>query len=340
MGDHFFPTAPVLGWAQWIYRTLFSVQQIEPSIYPVSIETAQQPQASTGTKPTKLQAKYATQYSKFLATYYTNPSSPIQLLVPSCIFSSGLTTGALQGIELRTKDGTLIGMVVSFYTGFYTTYPTGLITWLCVHPSWRNQGVSNCLLRAVYAVFAPTQIYLFRNDGFLKSYNPPVYIQARMQRKKPYVALHTSTNNIHRVPYTKWSTYIQITWKQANPNGFLLEDTSFQHRLLETWELQISSTSWCVVLLQPTFECQRTTPTEQWCEILTWLFVGSNQTTYEQSYTMERLLDATPYMWFDAPSSLPHIESNWTQAGYTYWSVLGLDPGTPVLRPILSLCAS
>ena len=145
---------------------------------------------------------------------------------------------------------------------------------------------------------------------------------------------------IHRVPYTKWSTILRDVWKQKNPTGLLLEDEAFQDRLLETWEYKLDATSTCIVFLQPTFECNRKNPVEQWCEIVAWIFVGSIKTTYEESFSLERLLDATPYSWFDAPSRMPHIESRWTPGSYTHWSTFGMDVGNPVLRPILSLCAN
>jgi hypothetical protein len=340
--NHFFTEAPVLPWQTWIYRKLFTTTPIEPTILQVSKATCINPPSPTGVLPICIKATHAKQYSQFLANHYYPNTSQVQLIVPSCIIESGIKNKFIDGIELRDTQNKLVGTVFCFYTGLYQqTHTTGLITWLCIHPSWRKKGVSNCLLRSIYSTFQPRSIYFFRNDGLLKSTIPPIVTEFRIQRKKPYVYTKDSTT-VQRVPYTKWSLQLKQSWKQSNPTGILLEDTAFQHRLLETWEYKINSTDYCIIFLYPTFECQREqkNPLEQWCEVITWLFIGSIKTTYEQSYCIERLLDVTSYAWFDAPNTMPHIESRWNPGGYSHWSVLGLDVGNPVMRPVLSLCAN
>ena len=102
--------------------------------------------------------------------------------------------------------------------------------------------------------------------------------------------------------------------------------------------MNLGKGSYCIVVVQPTFECQRHATKEHWCEVVSWLFVGTIKNTYEQAMYIETVLDATPYTWFDASTTMPHLESRWAVSGSSSWSSFGLDPGAPVLRPILSLC--
>jgi len=167
---------------------------------------------------------------------------------------------------------------------------------------------------------------------------PPIWTEQRIHRKKVIQRVNKKQFTIQRVPHSLWQHEIKKSWKLKNPTGFLIDDSKFRYRSMETWEMNLGKGAYCIVLLQPTFECQRNLYDEQWCEIVSWLFVGTEKTPYEQAMYIETVLDTTPYTWFDAPSSMPYIESRWTSGGSSSWMTFGIDPGTPVLRPILSLC--
>jgi len=343
MTTHFFADAPVLTWFEWLKRYFFNKIARHPSLISSNLSKTDYPISPTGVRPEKAKADLSYEYSNFISMYFYPPESPLKLIIPSCIIESGIKNAYIHGIEIRDVNRAIVGVIFCIYTGLYEEKSTGLITWMCVHPSWRKKGISNCLLRSIYIASQPKDIYWFRNDGWLFSTVPPVWTETRIFRKKNPNRVQglKFTGNVRRVPYTKWQNPLKINWIQNNPTGLVLDDTSFQYRLLETWELQIGPQSYCVVLIQPTFECQRTANTEQWCEVITWFFYGQSKTEYEQITYIESILNHIPYTWIEAPKNMPHLENDWIINGAsTSWSAFGLDTGVPVMRPILSLCTS
>jgi len=341
MNTHFFTDAPVMQWHQWIQRRLLPGDPRATSLLPSTLSKTTLPPSPTGVPPKRAVSESANEYVSFLATHFYPPSSPIQLSIPACIFESGIKHGHVHGVEIRTTTSELIGVIFCLYAGFYSKDETvGLITWHCVHPTWRKKGIPNCLLRSIYIFTQPRSVYMFRNDGWLNSNVPPIWTEQRIQRKKinRRIIGRRPEYSIQRVPYSIWHTEIKKNWRKQNPYGFILDDSKFKYRCVEVWEMNIGKGAYCIVVLQPTFECQRASNDEQWCEVISWLFVGTEKNTYEQSIYIETILDSTPYTWIDAPEAMPHIESQWTQGSISSWTSFGMDPGVPVLRPILSLC--
>jgi len=343
MNESFFANAPVLSWTQWIPRRLGFYSSIEPSRISsnLSILEAELPKSPTGVPPKQLRSNYAAEYVHFLATYFYPTSSSIQLCIPAQILVNGIQQGHVLGIEIRSSDATLVGFVCSQYAGMYKNTPIGTITMLCVHPNWRRKGVTNCLLRWIYSVASqnanyPRSIFCFRNDGWLQSIVPPIWSEVRMIRKRRRNFIQ---QKLSKVPYTKWYNQIVQVWKQSYPTGLVLDDHAFAYRSIEVWEQEIQKGQYILLLVQPTFEVQRTTQ-EVWCEILAWISVGIIEPEYTQAYHIESCLDNLPYIWFDAPSSMPHLSFGWKAGGTTNWCMFGLDPGVPVVRPILPLCTA
>ena len=339
MNNHFFIDAPVMQWHHWIQRRLLGGEPQDPSFLPSKLSTTELPVSPTGVPPKRAVPECAKEYSTFLATHFYPHSSPIQLSIPVCIFESGIKYGHVQGVEIRTSTSELVGVIFCLYAGLYSKEESiGLITWHCVHPTWRKKGIPNCLLRSIHVFTQPRKVYMFRNDGWLRSPLPPIWTDQRIQRKKSKQRVNKIPYSIQRVPYGIWQHKIKEDWKTQNPTGFIFDDSKFKYRSMEIWEMNLGKDVYCIVALQPTFECQRSSNDEQWCEIVSWLFVGTQKTPYEQAMYIEYVLDTTPYTWFDAPSKMPHIETRWTAGGSSSWMSFGIDPGTPVLRPILSLC--
>ena len=257
-----------------------------------------------------------------------------------------LTNQAIVGVELRDVDHRLVGIVSSHYAGSYLTHTNhGIITWLCVSPQWRNKGVTNYLLRAMYTHALPRRIHWWRNDGWIKSPVPPIFTQTRMTRKQQRLRCILNQGQqqvyggVQRVPFAKYAKQFVSTWQGSAGQGLVLDDDAFQTRYIEAWERRISSQKVCVVFVYPTFEVKRGT-NEQWCEVVGHLTIGFPQEGYEAAQNVEAILDRIPYTWIEAPIELPHLEQGWKSGGQCSWFVLGLDPGTPVSRPILSLCAA
>jgi len=352
MDGHFFVHAPILPWSQWIWRRLGFQSNQQPSLLTeTTLSKTALPESPTGISPQRAKAECAIEYSTFLATHFYSAESPIQLLVPHKFLQDSLEKGSIIGVEIRTRDGSIAGIMFCLYSGLLKVQTvaesTGTITWHCVHPSWRKKGIPNALLRSIYIFTQPRNVYWFRNDGFLKPSVPPTWTEQRIQRKKGSIRVIGSvTKHPHyskRVPHTKWQQQLKQSWLQQYPDGFLLDDLSFKYRLVEWWELTVRPGVYCIVVLQPTFEVQKnskgpTATTESWCEVIAWYMTSQQITTYEFAQYIETTLDATPYTWFDAPNSMPHGETQWNQAGLSNWCAFGLDPGVPVQRPILSLC--
>jgi ribosomal protein S18 acetylase RimI-like enzyme len=346
MDGHFFVHAPILPWSQWIWRRLgFQANQQPSLLTETTLSKTALPESPTGMVPQKAKAACAIEYSTFLANHFYSAESPIQLLIPAKLFQEGLTKGHIVGVEIRTRDGSLAGIMFCLYSGLIQTVAesNGTITWHCVHPSWRKKGIPNALLRSIYIFTQPRNVYWFRNDGFLKPSVPPTWTEQRIQRKKGSVCVvRSKTKTTHpvrcnRVPQAKWHQQLKQSWLQKHPEGLVLDDPVFKDGLVEWWELTVRPGVYCVVALQPTFEFQRTSK-EAWCEVIAWHMTSQQISDYEFAQYIETTLDATPYTWFDAPNSMPHGESQWKQVGLSNWCAFGLDPGVPVQRPILSLC--
>lgn len=345
--NHFFTEAPVLTWFQWITRRIWPGPSQEPSLLiPVNPESFNRlPQLPTGMLAQLAKASSSQEYSSFLSTHFYPVSSNVQLCIAPSVFQKGIEENYLVGVEIRDSKKELVGVVFCFYAGRYKEEKMGLITWHCVHPIWRKKGLSNCLLRSIYKATQPRTIYWFRNDGWLQSIVPPIWTQTRMHRKKiqnRVSGLIHSSKKICRVPYEKWQEQIKKQWIQTNKDGIILDDIQFKQRFTEVWEYKSEKNVYYVLVIQPTFEqAKNRTPSsikEHWCEVITWLCYGAIKSEYENAHSIETILDSLPYTWFDAPDSMPHLESSWTLSGQSSWCAFGLDTGVPVIRPLLPLC--
>lgn len=339
---HFFEDAPVLSWISWATRRLFGAEK-EPSLMTSQLLT-QPIYSPTGVPPHPTKSEYAREYSDFLYKHFYTSSHTVSLYVPPSIFEK-----ELKGIELRDVDKRLVGVVFCPYAGLYNSNPVGVITWLCVAPNWRGKGVTNCLLRAIYKHCQPQQIFLWRNDGWLKSAVPPIYTDSRMIRKRQAIRTNITISKhmipVRRIPLTAMLRKQWLEdWLIKHPKGLCIDDHTWNTHYTEAWERKLKNGKSIIVYLQPTFELQKqkTQSNESWAEILGYTILGLNgsvMSMYEIAQNIEAILDNIPYQWVEASKTLPHLENGWQAAGTTTWCVFGLDPGIPVMRDVLSVCA-
>ena len=341
MNQHFFTDAPVVSWTSWLWRKLRGTIQ-PPSLLQnknLSLELPDQQDYEIN----KVIPEYSTEYSDFLRKYYYFLKKEILLDIPPKILQTNLRQGKWTGIELRLNSH-LCGLVISQYAGDWKTTPMGLVTWLCIIPSLRKKGIVNLLLRSLYAMNQPTTIYWWRTDGWLQSPCPPVYSDPRILRKKQSIIVQKygrvffhSPKQLQKVELSDW--FLE-RWITLNPNGILLYNKQYTNNLLDIYEYKQSETQFVQVAIHPTFEVDTTMPFNQsYCEVVAW--AASEETPeYDIPIYIETILDhLVHYSYFEAPSSMPHLDRGWKSAGTCSWSVLGLDSGTAQNVPILALAA-
>lgn len=336
--SHFFQDAPVLSWRQWLVRrvTEWIQSPIEPS--RISSQILSQPILSPTGKPVqRIQPSECKEVSQFLQTYFTDQSSPVILAIPPEHLVKQLQSGQWKGFALRTHKGALVGVVWCLYAGSWKGRQTGLITWLCVEPSWRKRGVVNCLLRTVAKETLPWHIHIWRTDGWLQSPVPPVWTQTKLVRRS--IQQRTSVRSGTRIDQTirlhtgPWPPILIQSWTRAHPTGLCFEGPTEQSSYM-IW-VRITSNEQTYLVLQPTYEVDKKTG-GAWCEVIHWATTQPQQSSLELAMNLEAILDQTPFGWFEAPDTFPHLDGAWSQVGQTSWSLFGLDPGIPVQRPVFS----
>jgi hypothetical protein len=315
---NFFSDPPALSWYTWLSRRLLSNPKA-PTLISI---TPKEIRPCMDCLPTLAKKTRANLYTNFLSKYFT---INVQTYVYPEIFES--LGDDLIGAELCDKNGELIGVVFSMYVGIINNTPAGLINWLCVRPDMRKKGVTDCLLNSIQTFAYPRTIHLFRNDGWLKSPLPPLWTDTRIYRKR----VLRMTTAVVKVPLEQKRSIIYEAWKKAHPMGLIFDDPSRKNSLVEVWEYKSNGT---LLVLQQTFENTLSTNC-RWCEIIFW----SCNNSYAGTLSIEAIIDALPYDWIEAPSTLPNL-GNWTSGGQSSWCIHGLDPGCPVLRPVLSLLAN
>ncbi len=334
----FFATAPTISWTTWIQRQLWNRTHIkDPSLLTTNF--IHEPIVlSSKSRMERALPEMSQSITKFLQQYYFTPDCPVSLQIPSIVLQGLISMGLAIGVLIRSQESNqIIGCVFSLFCGVLESKePMGLITWLCVHPTVRKQGYTNALLRGIYQVAQPWKIHWWRNDGLFKSPIPPVMITHRIVRKKGTGQVMGSHGNGIRAIQRSFEAiqpkFISL-WTMNHPTGIVLHtEQPIPTRLIQCWELRQSTTHVLWLVCQPTFEVQRNDG-GYWCEILGWVSEGFQ--SYEITQMIECCLESTPYDWFDAPNTMPHLEQNWKANGSSSWSVFGLDPGQPVQRPIL-----
>ena len=356
---HFFTEAPSVSWWEWLKRkcccSFLSPQ--EPRWISSELAGKPIPKGSSQTYPSKAKAEHAAEYSLFLQRYFYSSSAPVQLAIPPTTLSVLLENQIVIGAEIRNADKQLIGCVFDIYAGNILDQPTGLVTWFCIHPSWRKKGLGSVLLFALYSFSQPRQIHWWRNDSSLQSPLPPVCSESHLVRPKYGIrtnVLSPTHLQLVRVPLQSWKQEFKTTWLKKNPAGLVLEAAENQTLFVqEVWEAKFSKTRFAAILIQPTYEIQQSpggisasfgkiqrdqnTAKKRYCEVIAYAWKDPPRTEYEQAVLLEKMLDQLPYDLFEIATSFPHLDQGWSPIGQTSWSCIGLDPGIPVQRPILPL---
>lgn len=337
---HFFNEVPYQSWMKWTIKKIFSSNYSEPEYLPCSLDGKPLQKSITGNWPKKAVAGNSVEYSRFLQLYFYPSSTNLELKIPVSILETGLKNDWFIGVEIRDKDNRLIGLIFDLYAGKYKGLEMGLVTWMCVTPEWRSKGIGSELLFALYFFSQPRKIHWWRNDGFIKSPLPPFYYEGRIYRRKQFQRTVISGQKqfqLIKSSLANWKSKIIEQWKLKNQTGFILDDTNFQGGFMELWEARISPIQTAVLLIQPTFEKFKNSQ-ETFCEIIAWAFSKIPNTEYEQAQLIEKMLDHLPYIWFECPIHMPHLDDSWKYGTSSSWSCISLDYGSPASKPILSLC--
>lgn len=339
---HFFQEAPTLSWFQWLARRLYAPEKIQPTEIQPRTEFPGVVPAVHGLRPNPVRAEFSQEYSLFLQSLFYPQTSGIQLRIPPDYLKTGIQSQHIVGAEIRDTRNTLLGCVFSLYAGEFQDKPMGLVTWMCVVPQWRQKGLGSVLLLALYSYSLPRRIHWWRNDGWMRSPIPPLWNERRIVRKKQFkrtVLQRQRQVILKRVPLQKWRPLFQSQWLNQNPDGIILASATYSFSCMEVYECQLTPTLVGILCIQPTFEVHAATQ-EGYCECIAWAWHSSPPSPYEQAHFLESMIDQVPYERIEAPASMPHLDATWEEAAQTCWSAIGIDPGAPVMRPILPLCVA
>jgi hypothetical protein len=343
MGEHFFQDAPVVSWKTWTWRKLWPARQ-EPHSIQSSVLSLTPPKPPANIQVQKLNPQSAAEYSRFLNEhYYFLKHAEIHLDIPPETLIANLSSGRWMGIEVRNEN-LLLGVVFSHYAGSFRETPMGLITWLCVHSSYRKKGFVNLMLRSLYALNQPTTIYWWRTDGWLQSPCPPVDSQSRIIRKTQQYSYGRPSKNLRKLDL--YDDFV-AAWKRQNPNGIALYTTGDKNPLVTVYEYKREplykggEAPFIQLAIQPTYEFETRTAKQGYYEILGWI-TSDRMDPHLATVLIEYLLDEINLgEWYEAPATMPHNAlKGWKAAGMSSWSVMGLDPGTAASLPILPLSAA
>jgi GNAT superfamily N-acetyltransferase len=131
---------------------------------------------SEGIKLQPTQSASATEYSVFLEKQFSKYSE-WRLQLPPVLIADGISFQKWIGVEARTKEGHLIGIIFSipfdkFYAPGFQDYPLtnlGLVDYFCIHPSWRKKGLGTRILHSLFAAtkLVDRKAHVFASEGGL-----------------------------------------------------------------------------------------------------------------------------------------------------------------------------
>ena len=331
--DSYFKDAPCVKWKDWAWSLLPFQQSKEP--YPLSFSKPSTFVPET-LRPRLISTtiEVARELSEFLGLYFYSNTSPYSLVLSPRLILHLLETKQMAGLEIRDQKGLLIACIFEFFMGMYMEKRVGLISWLCVHPQWRKKGITNTLCHAIsYDTTWGAEIKWFRNDALFRSSLPPIYSTKIIDRD-----IRQRTHSyIEKRNFESCKEEFIALWKGANPTGFVFESSKVVPRQCMIWGFEKEDTRlW--VLLQPTHEVKRGKG-KHGCEILHVVSRGFKD-MYEQVQIFEMIVDSLPFDYCECPIGVPHIDALWIVKGVSTWSVVGLHPGYPFQRPVLSLVVS
>lgn len=328
--ESYFKTAPCTRWKDWAWTMVPLQKQKEPYFLPHK----EYPESTSTFIPTLIETKVevARELSEFLGSYYYDPSSEYSLIVSPRFILHLLETRQMIGLEIR-HETKIIACIFEFFMGMYKDKRTGLISWLCVDPKWRKKGLTNLLCHTItYKIPGAAEIKWFRNDALFRSPLPPIYSSKIMDRE----IRHIQSPFVKKHNLKMYKEEFIVLWKKENPTGLVFDSPTASTQFM-IWGFEKEDKGlW--VLVQPTYEVKKGKG-EHGCEILHVVAHGFKD-WYEKIQIFEIIVDALPFDYCECSFEVPHIESLWTIRGISTWSTVGLHPGNPFQRPVLSLVAS
>jgi hypothetical protein len=236
------------------------------------------------------------------------------------------------GLEIR-HETKIIACIFEFFMGMYHEKRVGLISWLCVDPKWRKKGLTNLLCHTItYKIPTAAEIKWFRNDALFRSPLPPIYSSKIMDRN----IRHIQSPFVKKQMFKACKDEFISLWKKDNPKGLVFDSPAVSTQFMIWGFEKEDKRLW--VLVQPTYEVKKE-KVEHGCEILQIVSHGFKD-WYEKIQIFEIIVDALSFDYCECSVEVPHIESLWTVRGISTWSAVGLHPGNPFQRPVLSLVAS
>lgn len=325
----FFHDAPMFTWLDYVAMQYNPFQDFKsPSILPESPNMSSSKLPKTQYTLSSTLFQYSDQYQTFLEKYFRSTHHDFRLYIPASILSQHIKSGLWKGVELRNKDNQLIGLVFSKYMGCEqdTQIHAGMIDYLCIHPSYRKQGLVNILLRALYVFCAPKyKVHFFRKEGY-PLIHPPIQTTFFLCRKKRTYAPYAS---IKKVPYSQsLQTIFQNT---LGKHGLYFHDNDV-YSTLEIYKYNQDNSIYLALI--PTYEVSP--HHEHCCELLAW---GSDKPCSDitLSYGIEAMIDQLHYDLFFAPQHMPHQEFlGWKPQGNIGLYGFHFHPGSPAYRPVFS----
>ena len=352
--ESYFKTAPCVKWKDWAWSLLPKLRSQTTDPYLILRNEGSQGSQSSQGNPEKTVSPVPTiirqtiessrSISEFLGNYYYDPSFSHSLVVSPRLILHLLETKQAIGLELRDKEHGIIACIFEFFMGMYKNERVGLISWLCVHPKWRKKGLTNLLCHTItYDIPTAATIKWFRNDALFRSPLPPIYSSKIMDRQiSQRKGQNQNQSFVKKRDFNICKGEFAALWKEENPTGIVFDSDSHVPTQLMIWGFEREDKGvW--VLVQPTYEVKKEKEKgkehHHGCEILQIVSHGVKD-WYEKIQIFEIIVDTLPFDYCECSVEIPHIEALWSIRGISTWSTVGLHPGTPFKRPILSLVAS
>jgi GNAT superfamily N-acetyltransferase len=259
------------------------------------------------------------EYNSFLKRHFYDNDIKFQKNYHTLTLYEMIYSRQIYGMEIRLADESngLIGFTFARKIGEYNSIPISLVMDLCVHQTFRGQGIANILLRYLYSASynlpKQTLVHLFQIDKITIA--PPIpFISKNIiyGRKVKQVKEFVQRGKFSEEFYQIWKS----TQLAKNPQTVWIESSG-----LDLTHIYMYSSYSAKVILRHLYEVdENNTPG---AEVL--FYQGTN---------VDDLLDGTEFGWFESKEK---ISPQWTAQGITGTYAFHLDYGSPSTRPIIFL---
>lgn len=331
--NHFWANAPHISWFVYLKRRLFQ-ESCKPSILPINNQLI--PKMPSQAQICK--SEFAKEYSEFLRKFFSNSHENYQVIIPVDILQEYLSKKHWIGTEVRDSSKNLIGLILCKNSGMLanTTIEIGSVSWLCVHPQWRKRGITNLLLRSIYASviteFQPAKYaLLFWKEGY-PLHLPPILIERMYGRSTRKYGKRFALQRVSGELQKKSLQQVQEnSWKLIPGLSSVLQE-------VQTYQYTSANGIESYISIQPMYEVDKLTGFHS-AEIVNW------QTSTRQSsdsFLFESMIDSLPshFQYIYCSHIYPFLESTgWKSHGIKTWYGFHLDPGFPLPSAIYTTTA-